>query len=446
MWLDCFRRTAAGLLCGALLLLSSAPVPGGEPAVARPLPGPLLDYVTRPDPSFAWREVERRSLDGVEAIRLALTSQTWRTNIWQHELLLICPEAPAHPDLALLLISGNGKVEKQFSWLSELARRVGCATAVLNRVPNQPLYGGRSEDALIAYTFEQFMRTGDKDWPLLFPMVKSAVRAMDAIQARTKELPRLKLERFVVCGASKRGWTTWLTAAADARVAAISPMVIDMLNMKAQTRWAERVYGRQSEKIKDYTEYDFAARMDEPRMVELRSYCDPYSYRKGYTVPKLLLLGTNDPYWVVDSLRWYWDDLPQPKLVFQTPNAGHDLGGGGQARETLTVFLKWIAERRTLPVCDWTFSPAADGRAAIEMKLDRPARSFRLWTAKSAQRDFRQAAWQSRELPFANSPAARAVIEPAARGFVAYLIEAELVDGNEVYRLSTEARVLPDEP
>ena len=166
---------------------------------------------------------------------------------------------------------------KLFNLLKTLAERAGAVAAAVNKVPNQPLYDGRKEDALIAYTFDQFLKTGDREWPLLFPMTKSAVRAMDAVQAFCGEGGGAKPARFVVAGASKRGWTTWLTAAADARVAGIAPMVIDMLNMKAQTRWAEQVYGRQSEKIGDYTNLNLIERMDDPRMVELRSWVDPYS-------------------------------------------------------------------------------------------------------------------------------------------------------------------------
>jgi PhoPQ-activated pathogenicity-related protein len=81
-----------------------------------------------------------------------------------------------------------------------------------------------------------------------------------------------KIERFVVSGASKRGWTTWLSAAVDPRVRAIAPRVIDMLNMKAQTQWAQKVYGGQSERIRAYTELHLVERMDDPRMVELRGW------------------------------------------------------------------------------------------------------------------------------------------------------------------------------
>src|SRR5258705_3204885 len=104
--------------------------------------------------------------------------------------------------------------------------------AVITHVPNQPLYNGKSEDALIAYTLDQYLKTGDETWPLLFPMAKSAIRGMDAVQAPAEKEFNQRIEKFVVAGASKRGWTTWLTGAVDPRVKAIEPIVIAMLNMK----------------------------------------------------------------------------------------------------------------------------------------------------------------------------------------------------------------------
>ena len=36
--------------------------------------------------------------------------------------------------------------------------------------------GDSSPSQVIAYTYDQFLQTGDTEWPALFPMVKSAVR------------------------------------------------------------------------------------------------------------------------------------------------------------------------------------------------------------------------------------------------------------------------------
>ncbi len=194
----------------------------------------LANFVRRPDDSFAWRKASQREADSNNAVRLDCTSQTWRGLAWHHQLLVVRPAKLRNPDLAFLFITGDDDVGRRFDLLNTLAERAGCIAAVINHVPNQPLYNGLKEDDLIAYTFGQFLESGDATWPLLFPMVKSAVRGMDAVQAEAQQESGQKITRFVVGGASKRGWTTWLTAAVDARVAAMAPMVIDMLNMKAQ--------------------------------------------------------------------------------------------------------------------------------------------------------------------------------------------------------------------
>jgi PhoPQ-activated pathogenicity-related protein len=278
-------------------------------------------------------------------------------------------------------------------------------------------------------------------------MVKSAVRGMDAVQALARREFNQSIERFVVSGASKRGWTTWLSAAVDPRVQAIAPRVIDMLNLKAQTQWAQKVYGAQSDRIRAYTELHLIERMDDPRMIELRGWVDPYSYRTRYKMPKLLLLGTNDPYWTVDALHNYWDDLPEPKLVFQTPNAGHDLAGGREATETLAAFVQMVADRQPLPRMTWKFEQAGSNAVTLAVALNQPAKAFRLWTATSPVRDFRKAQWFSTKLP-ANSPInVVGRIETPETGFRACLIEAELTSPTgPAYKLSTEARVTPDRP
>ena len=403
----------------------------------------LGDYVRKADAAFAWKQVEQRDVDGFTATKLELTSQTWRGLAWQHQVLVVRPPQVRNKDIAFLFITGDGDVTRQFNLLKTLAERAGAIAAAVNKVPNQPLYDGRREDALIAHTFSEFLKTGDREWPLLFPMAKSAVRAMDAVQAFASEGGGAKPGRFVVSGASKRGWTTWLTAAADPRVVGIAPMVIDMLNMKAQTRWAQQVYGKQSEKIGDYTELNLIERMDEPRMVELRGWVDPFSYRRAYTLPKLLLLGTNDPYWTVDALRHYWDELPEPKLIFQTPNAGHDLAGGKEATQTLAAFFQMLADREELPKLTW--QRTGEESPTLTVSSSTAAKAFRLWTANSPDRDLRNDRWASVEIPANPGRTATTKIERPATGYRAYLVEAEFTTkSGHTYKLSTEARVTPD--
>jgi PhoPQ-activated pathogenicity-related protein len=404
----------------------------------------LSNYVYSADAHFSWKQVSRTNSDGVTATHLQVVSQKWRESVWEHHVRIVRPAKVRHSEFAFLFVTGSGSGSRQLPQLKLVAERAGCMAAVVTQVPNQPLYGGKSEDALIAFTFDRYLKTGDETWPLLFPMVKSAVKAMDAVTELARKEHNEEIKGWVVSGASKRGWTSWLTGATDPRVKGIAPMVIDMLNMKAQTDWAEKVYGRQSEQISDYTDLNLIARIDDPPMKRLREWVDPYAYRKRYTMPKLLLLGTNDRYWTVDSLRHYWDELPEPKLVFQTPNAGHDLDGGREAMQTLAAFVQMIADNHPLPKMKWHIE--SGDPAALSVEVDRPAKSARLWTAESRNRDFRDDKWSSRDLAITSgSSRAKAEIQKPSAGYRAYMGEVILTSptGHD-YKLSTEARVVPD--
>jgi PhoPQ-activated pathogenicity-related protein len=405
--------------------------------------GALEDYLSTPDTNHVWKQVNEKKADGFTITHLEMTSQKWREHLWTHHLQIVRPDSVRNGHAAFLFVTGDGDGRSSLSMLRTLAERAGALAAVVTRVPNQPLYDGRKEDALIAFTFDRYLKTGDQSWPLLFPMVRSAVRAMDTVQAFAQKEHGQKVEQFVVSGASKRGWTTWLTAAADARVAAMAPMVIDMLNMKKQVEWAEKCYGKQSEQIHDYTDLNLHLKLDEPRMAQLRSWVDPYSYRQRYQMPKLLLLGTNDRYWTVDSLRHYWNDLPEPKLIFQTPNAGHELGDRKDATQTLAAFFQMVADRQPLPQMKWNFKP--DEIAEFTLEVSPSAKSVRLFSADSGDRDFRRDLWTNRSLQEIPTDRAIARIKTPPDGYRASLIEATLMSptGHE-FKLSTQVHVTPD--
>jgi PhoPQ-activated pathogenicity-related protein len=198
-------------------------------------PQTALDrYVAAPDSNFAWKPVrDLPAPEGVTATLLEMTSQRWLTEqeverpLWTHWLTVIRP-ARVTSDVAFLFITG-GSIErpapaKPPDWLVDAAQTTGTVTAELRMVPNQPVifkddpaHKPRSEDDFIAYTWNKYLRTGDEKWPARLPMTKSAVRAMDAVIAfaATREGGSSRVARFVVSGASKRGWTTWTTAAVD---------------------------------------------------------------------------------------------------------------------------------------------------------------------------------------------------------------------------------------
>jgi PhoPQ-activated pathogenicity-related protein len=412
-------------------------VPGSCPANA------LKTYVQQADTTFAWNSAPPSTSGNFTRTHVTMSSQTWRGRVWTHDLQIIRPQAVRHPEIALLYITGDGDGRSAVRLLQAVAERAGAVAAVVTRVPNQPLFEGRTEDALIAYTFDQYVRTGDDTWPALLPMTKAAVRAMDTLQAWAHKEHQQQIEKFVVTGASKRGWTAWLVGAVDPRVAAIAPIVFDMLNMKAQTEWANKVYGKQSEHIAEYTDLKLVEQIDTPPLQTLRNWVDPYSYRASYTMPKLLLLGTNDPYWTVDALRHYWPDLPDPKLLCQTPNAGHSVTT--HATATLSAFFQMLADQEDLPQMEWQM--AGEGNGTLALKVNRQAKAVHVWTANSPTRDFRDSQWSKQTVAIQpGSSWASAAVEKPTSGYRAFMGEVVLTasTGHE-YTLSTQVHVVPDD-
>ena len=236
--------------------LSKATPPPSSHAVGRTA---LDNYVHTPDPAYKWTLVNTIEGDGYKAFILDMKSQTWRSpdevdrTLWQHWLTIVKPDKViSKTGLMLIGHRNNENHVPDFvdSIATEVALGTGAVVAYVGQVPNQPLTfagetEGRTEDDQIAYAWDQYLKTGDPLWASRFPMVKATVRAMDTTQnfLASDTGGGNVVEDFVVGGASKRGWTTWLTGAVDERVVAIIPIVIDALNVSQLMRHHFASYG-----------------------------------------------------------------------------------------------------------------------------------------------------------------------------------------------------------
>jgi PhoPQ-activated pathogenicity-related protein len=271
-------------------------------------------------------------------------------------------------------------------------------------------------------------------------MVKSAVKAMDALQEFSESHLPKRVKSFVITGASKRGWTSWLTPVVDERVVGTAPIVIDVLNFLAQTKHQKETWGKYSEQIIDYTSKGLvktSAEEETPRERQLRLMMDPYTYRKRLTLPKLMIVGTNDRYWVVDAMQLYWNDLEGPKYVLEVPNAGHDLGEGrNHALNTLSIFFRHIAGGTPLPALKWQTTEKA-GTLSLEIESDPKPVGVKLWKATMAGMDFREAKWTSEPLEIKNPHTQALVAIPSGEQHIAIFGEIEFKAGERTYSLTT---------
>jgi PhoPQ-activated pathogenicity-related protein len=171
-------------------------------------------------------------------------------------------------------------------------------------------------------------------------------------------------------------------------------MVINMLNMEPHMKLQKASFGGYSEEIHDYTERGLHKLMASERGRALRTIVDPYSYLDDIRQPKLIILGTNDRYWPVDSLNLYWDALEGEKYVLYVPNNGHGLQDYPRILGTVMALQQSVVAKVPLPKLGWKFEGDAK---AIELKLqsDRAPTQVAAWTATSKSRDFRDASWSS---------------------------------------------------
>ncbi len=448
------------LLC---LCVSAAravePAPSSSSA---PIEQTALDrYLAKPDSSYAWKLVNTIHGDGLTTYVVDMTSQTWRTTEdvdrteWKHWLVIAKPDGVSSSK-AMLVISGgsnrDGAPSGPGEMITQFAKGTQTVTAELRMVPNQPLiFGGdgkkRSEDDLIAYTWDKFMTTGDETWPARLPMVKSALRAMDTIQAlvASDEGGGLTIDGFVVAGGSKRGWTTWLTGAVDPRVVAIVPIVIDVLNVQVSMRHHHDAYGFWAPAVWDYVRHKITDRAETPEYAALLKIEDPFEYRHRLTMPKFVVNAAGDEFFLPDSSQFYFDELPGEKYLRYVPNAKHSLAGT-DARESIEAFYQAINSGRALPKFSWT--KESDGSLHVTAS-DQP-REVKLWQATNPKaRDFRLdtlgKAYQSSPLEADSSGLYIARVQAPSQGWTAFFVEMTYDGpGRYPFKFTTHVSVVPD--
>lgn len=417
----------------------------------------LQSYLHNGDQHYHWELKDSFTVGNVKGYDLLLTSQQWKQYTWKHQLTILSP-AVNNYDGALLFITGghndketqmpgwkNSAKDKMVEEMAHMASKNKALVTIIRQIPNEPLFDSLVEDEIISYTLHQFKKDGDYSWPLLFPMVKGAVRAMDAVQEFSKEKLYHQVNRFVISGASKRGWTTWLTGANDPRVAAIGPMVIDILNMPVNLAHQMDAYGSYSVEIQDYVKLGIVQGMGTPDGKSLVTMIDPYSYRDKLTMPKMLFIGTNDPYWVVDNVKNYLPQIPGHNLLNYTPNAGHDLNGGVVAFPALSAFFGITMMHGKYPECSWKTSENGKQVKLLVKASKNILTGVTIWYADSKDMDFRDEKWQSRDLNMSHRSKIKTTEPLPSSGYRAFYLDLKYRDPNGgEYTVSTRVFMMDD--
>ncbi|EGG22960.1 hypothetical protein DFA_05090 [Cavenderia fasciculata] len=396
------------LLFAALVLLASC-------ASVQSINTPLEDFVYRQDEGWSYVLQSQFSGPGYTAYVLNFTSLNWlefpKTNKprWWH-FLTVCVPTFVTSNTGFLYVDNGNYASAPPTVLHPLIQSVCLASrsvvSHLAQNPNQPLIldndnKSRSEDAIIGYTWKKFLEnTTDYDWLGQFPETKATVRAFDCISKFMKDsfppwFPKVK--SFVVSGASKRGWASWLAAAVDPRVKAVIPVVMPILDLVKNCENHYKAYGGWSYAYYNYYGEGVMAYMGTPQFDAMAKEIDPINWVDQLLVPKYIVTAVGDQFFIPDSSAFFFHKLLGAKHQRIHPGADHSLlQRWSQFIQEVTTYYNMVINRQSLPDFEWSVIPdIVSNTTAITIvtdKRDCPS-SVLLYTAdtiSTTKRDWRQ--------------------------------------------------------
>ena len=398
---------------------------------------------------------------GASVYRIKMNSGSWLTKelvnepIWWHWIDIVIPDT-LDTSTSLLFIGGGSKFDNDL-FLDSLSIQKAIETksiiSHISNIPFQPLKFissdsiERYEDNLIAYGWNKFLQGGakkeDAEWLARFPMTRAVVRAMDVIQEITSSSEHA-VKKFFISGASKRGWTTWTTAAVDKRVMGMAPLVIDALNLVPSFDHHYKLYGDWSPAVNDYVEFHIMDWMNTKEFKKLMNYVEPYQFKELFTMPKLIINGTIDEFFATDSWKFYWEDIPDKKYLQYVPNGNHGLTEGYRYKNVFSFYDRLI-HSRNLPEMEWHIEKDV---FHLNLGIDTP-HSISLWKINNPNsRDFRiwevGRNWNKIEIK-SNKSGKYEIVAPMGEGYTASLVEVVFYPNSKTpITLTTGTHVLPN--
>jgi len=249
--------------------------------------------------------------------------------LWTHQVAVIVPKNLRLKNVSFIYVTGgcneNPKppkiIDGEFMLMDEIAWNVGQITVYVNQIPNchiiypsDPSKKRRSEDAMIAWAWNEYLITKDPNWLPRFPMAKAGFQCMRAAEEFTRKKGIADIKGWLVSGASKRGWTTWMIGAATCptcpTILGLVPIVpiVPSLNQSMHRQW--RSYDGWTFAFKDYTDVNLTTKLDSPGFNSMCEIIDPiFYYDRLARLPKLVVVSSDDEFMQMDWTEFWYPNM-----------------------------------------------------------------------------------------------------------------------------------------
>ncbi|EIP3280637.1 PhoPQ-regulated protein [Escherichia coli] len=415
--------------------------------------------------------LEEKQLPGVMLRKYSLNSQAWSPQgvvspeRWQNGVDIYIPYS-ARENNALVVINngsnnnGSGSPVAPTNFSEEKLTRIAVATQTVvisvSNVPNQVLsYQGvttpLAEDDSVAYSWKLFIGDTQKyqNASLHVPMAASVSQAF---RLAKKELAQQKITKFIVAGASKRGWAAWLTALSDPDVDAVVPFVMDLLDTKKSLEHIYQSYGKNwPVAFYPYYKQGIDQQISTDEFASLMTLEDPLTYLntdmgEHLKIDKYIINASGDDFYVPDNSHFYYKQLPGSKSLRVVPNSSHN-GIMSIAEQSIITFVNRFQKKQKLPEIKETVQNSGDGKKELAVIFSEKPATVLQWTAiNPAARDFRYACdikYNSVPVSLTGDNHTLSIpLTSPSDGWQATYIEATFSDG---YVVTTQVYITPDD-
>ncbi|MCY1408553.1 PhoPQ-activated pathogenicity-related protein [compost metagenome] len=462
-------RSLALFLVALMPLLAVGAQPGGIDCSRPAMPYQYVVYchleALKAQP-LEFTRLEQQVGPQLEYRRYRLISQRWNPypvispEHWQHEVEFYLPRQALSGQAMVVINNGmlyeGGTQSPDYSpaVLKQIALKTRTLVAVVSDVPNQALLFSddrqwRAEDVAVAHTWKHFLGSPEQNKVLVLhvPMAGVTGRVMDLVQ---QQLPAYHFQKFILAGASKRGWAAWLAALADARVSALAPAVIEIADGRRMLEQLQRNYGGHwPVALHPYHAAGVLRQLQTPAFTRLMEIMDPLQYRdtalaSRLEIPKYLISASGDDFFAPDHTARYLPALPGLNAIRVAPNSDH-YGIRAFAASSLIPMVNRLQQGRSLPTLISSVEEEG-GWGMLKLRISESPRTLRLWRAYNERdRDFRYACgvrYHATTLvvpPLLDSRIDLGAIGP---GWQAAFIQATFDDG---FVATSAVHVLPDQ-
>jgi cephalosporin-C deacetylase-like acetyl esterase len=245
---------------------------------------------------------------------------------------------------AVLVMHGSFGDAASMAYFAELLATKGYVALAISG-PGQGASTGPSET-----NQNRLNLTDGAYYSYYYRLLYSALRGVTFLT----ELPFVDANRIAATGASQGGLECLWLSALDHRLKTVVPIVaggnFSFLVFSGSLALGHLPPG---------------TRLDDPKGELLMKYFDPLAYVPESRVPVLMLVGTSDQFFPLDSYNQTYSSLKSEKAILIVPNTGHFVPKAEWIASAEIWLSKWLKDEGSFPQVSFLSVSRKDGRMVV---------------------------------------------------------------------------------